>query len=57
VIPLSDLAGEVAASGDGATRIKIGDRVGYVQPRWFVGLPNGPKSFTDVYAGYLSMSG
>ena len=39
VIPLSDGAGEVAAIGDGVTRVKIGDRIaGCFHPRWFGGL-------------------
>ncbi len=38
VIPLSDGAGEVAAIGDGVTRVKIGDRIaGCFHPRWFGG--------------------
>src|SRR5207302_2026346 len=38
VIPLSDGAGEVAAIGDGVTRVKIGDRIaGCFHPRWLGG--------------------
>ena len=38
VVPLSDGAGEVAAIGDGVTRVKPGDRViGTFHPRWFGG--------------------
>jgi NADPH:quinone reductase-like Zn-dependent oxidoreductase len=38
VVPLSDGAGEVAALGDGVTRVKIGDRIaGCFHPRWFGG--------------------
>ena len=38
VVPLSDGAGEVAAIGDGVTRVKVGDRViGTFHPRWFGG--------------------
>src|SRR5499427_3340021 len=38
VIPLSDGAGEVAAIGEGVTRVKIGDRIaGCFHPRWFGG--------------------
>src|SRR5712672_1606986 len=38
VVPLSDGAGEVAAIGDGVTRIKLGDRViGTFHPRWLGG--------------------
>jgi NADPH:quinone reductase-like Zn-dependent oxidoreductase len=36
VVPLSDGAGEVAAVGEGVTRVKIGDRIaGCFHPRWF----------------------
>src|SRR6202049_4623071 len=36
VVPLSDGAGEVAAIGEGVTRVKIGDRIaGCFHPRWF----------------------
>src|SRR6266851_1530607 len=46
VVPLSDGAGEVAAIGDGVTRVKLGDRIiGTFHPRWF----GGPLS-----ADYLS---
>src|SRR5882762_4306365 len=42
VVPLSDGAGEVAAMGDGVTRVKLGDRViGTYHPRWFDGPLNG----------------
>ena len=38
VVPLSDGAGEVAAAGEGVTRVKIGDRIaGCFHPRWFGG--------------------
>src|SRR5260370_9474441 len=38
VVPLSDGAGEVAAIGEGVTRVKIGDRIaGCFHPRWFAG--------------------
>src|SRR3984893_13325246 len=41
VVPLSDGAGEVAAIGDGVTRVKIGDRIaGCFHPRWFGGPIN-----------------
>ncbi|HWX31621.1 MAG TPA: alcohol dehydrogenase catalytic domain-containing protein [Steroidobacteraceae bacterium] len=47
VVPLSDGAGEVAAIGDGATRVKIGDRIaGCFHPRWFGG-PIKPDYLTD----------
>jgi NADPH:quinone reductase-like Zn-dependent oxidoreductase len=47
VVPLSDGAGEVAAIGDGVTRVKIGDRiVGCFHPRWFGG-PIKPDYLTD----------
>jgi len=38
VVPLSDGAGEVAAIGEGVTRVKIGDRIaGCFHPRWLGG--------------------
>src|SRR5207302_2641924 len=47
VVPLSDSAGEVAAIGEGVTRIKIGDRIaGCFHPRWFGG-PIKPDYLTD----------
>jgi NADPH:quinone reductase-like Zn-dependent oxidoreductase len=47
VIPLSDGAGEVAAIGDGVTRVKVGDRIaGCFHPRWFGG-PIRPEYLTD----------
>ena len=47
VIPLSDGAGEVAAIGEGVTRVKIGDRIaGCFHPRWFGG-PIKPDYLTD----------
>jgi NADPH:quinone reductase-like Zn-dependent oxidoreductase len=47
VIPLSDGAGEVAAIGDGVTRVKVGDRMaGCFHPRWFGG-PIRPEYLTD----------
>lgn len=47
VVPLSDGAGEVAAVGDGVTRVKPGDRViGTFHPRWFGG-PLSADYLTD----------
>jgi len=47
VIPLSDGAGEVAAVGEGVTRVKVGDRIaGTFHPRWFGG-PIKPEYLTD----------
>ena len=38
-MPLSDGASEVAAIGEGVTRVKISDRIaGCFHPRWFGGL-------------------
>jgi alcohol dehydrogenase len=46
-VPLSDGAREVAAMGDGVTRVKLGDRViGTFHPRWFGG-PIKPDYLTD----------
>src|SRR5216683_2369388 len=64
VVPLSDGAGEVAAIGDGVTRVKIGDRIaGCFHPRWFGG-PIKPDYLTDrlganldgMLAGYAVLS-
>jgi NADPH:quinone reductase-like Zn-dependent oxidoreductase len=47
VVPLSDGAGEVAAIGEGVTRVKIGDPIaGCFHPRWFGG-PIKPDYLTD----------
>jgi NADPH:quinone reductase-like Zn-dependent oxidoreductase len=47
VVPLSDGAGEVAAIGDGVTRVKVSDRIaGTFHPRWFGG-PIRPEYLTD----------
>src|ERR1700757_1842341 len=47
VVPLSGGAGEVAAIGDGVTRVKVGDRIAATfHPRWFGG-PIKPDYLTD----------
>jgi NADPH:quinone reductase-like Zn-dependent oxidoreductase len=47
VVPLSDGAGEVAAIGEGVTRVEIGDRIaGCFHPRWFGG-PIKPDYLSD----------
>ena len=47
VVPLSDGTGEVAAIGDGVTRVKLGDRIiGTFHPRWFGG-PLSADYLTD----------
>jgi NADPH:quinone reductase-like Zn-dependent oxidoreductase len=47
VVPLSDGAGEVAAVGDGVTRVKVGDRIaGTFHLRWFGG-PIKQEYLTD----------
>jgi NADPH:quinone reductase-like Zn-dependent oxidoreductase len=44
-IPCSDGAGEVAAIGEGVTRVKVGDRVcGIFMQRWLDGSPTAEKS-------------
>jgi NADPH:quinone reductase-like Zn-dependent oxidoreductase len=49
IVPLSDGAGEVAAVGDGVTRVKVGDKVaGCFFQRWVGGEPP-----PDVQAGAL----
>src|SRR6201993_4587224 len=47
VVPLSGGAGEVAAIGDGVTRVQVGSRIaGCFHPRWFGG-PIKPDYLTD----------
>jgi NADPH:quinone reductase-like Zn-dependent oxidoreductase len=47
VVALSDGPGEVAAIGEGVTRVKIGDRIaGCFHPRWFGG-PIKPDYLSD----------
>jgi NADPH:quinone reductase-like Zn-dependent oxidoreductase len=47
VVPLSDGAGEVAAIGEGVTRVRIGNRIaGCFHPRWFGGSIK-PDYLTD----------
>ncbi len=47
VVPLSDGAGDIAAIGDGVTRVKIGDRIaGCFHPRWLAG-----RSAPIAYSG------
>jgi len=54
VVPLSDGAGEVAAIGEGVTRVKIGDRIaGCFHPRWFGG-PIKPDYLTDRLGANLN---
>jgi NADPH:quinone reductase-like Zn-dependent oxidoreductase len=54
VVPLSDGAGEVAAIGDGVTRVKIGDRIaGCFHPRWFGG-PISADYLTDRLGANLN---
>src|SRR5258708_3118634 len=53
VVPLSDGAREVAAIGDGVTRVKVGDRIaGCFHPRWFGG-PVKPDYLTDRLGAHL----
>jgi NADPH:quinone reductase-like Zn-dependent oxidoreductase len=45
LIPFSDGVGEVAAVGEGVTRVKIGDRVaGAFVPKWLAGEPTEGKA-------------
>ena len=54
VVPLSDAAGEVAAVGDGVTRVKPADRViGTFHPRWFGG-PLSEDYLTDRLGANLN---
>src|ERR1700757_1058085 len=51
VVPLSDGAGEVAAIGEGVTRVKTGDRIaGCFHPRWFGG-PIKPAMDCAAFTG------
>ena len=53
VVPLSDGVGEVAAIGEGVTRVKIGDRIaGCFHPRWFGG-PIKPDYLTEQLGANL----
>src|SRR5215469_2386378 len=45
MVPLSDGAGDVAAVGEGVSRIKVGDRVaGCFMPTWIDGDPTEAKA-------------
>jgi NADPH:quinone reductase-like Zn-dependent oxidoreductase len=52
LVPLSDGAGEVAAVGDGVTRLRAGDRVaGCFMPAWIDGEPTEGKAKSALGAG------
>jgi NADPH:quinone reductase-like Zn-dependent oxidoreductase len=56
LVPLSDGAGEVAAVGDGVTRVKAGDRVaGCFMPAWVDGEPTEAKAKSALGAGGTGM--
>jgi NADPH:quinone reductase-like Zn-dependent oxidoreductase len=56
LVPLSDGAGEVAAVGDGVTRVKVGDRVaGCFMPAWIDGEPTEAKAKSALGAGGTGM--
>ncbi len=55
-VPLSDGAGEVAAVGDGVTRLRAGDRVaGCFMPAWIDGGPTEEKARSALGAGGTGM--
>jgi len=52
LVPLSDGAGEVAAVGDGVTRVRVGDRVaGCFMPAWIDGEPTEAKAKSALGGG------
>jgi NADPH:quinone reductase-like Zn-dependent oxidoreductase len=52
LIPLSDGVGEVAAVGDGVTRVKVGDRVaGSFMPKWLAGELTEAKAKSALGGG------
>lgn len=54
LVPCSDGAGEVAAIGDGVTRVKIGDRVaGCFAQGWIAGPPTREKLLNTTLGGPL----
>ncbi len=56
LVPLSDGAGEVAAVGDGVTRVKAGDRVaGCFMPAWVDGDPTEAKARSALGGGGTGM--
>jgi NADPH:quinone reductase-like Zn-dependent oxidoreductase len=55
-VPLSDGAGEVAAVGDGVTRVRAGDRVaGCFMPAWVDGEPTEAKARSALGGGGTGM--
>lgn len=55
-VPLSDGAGEVAAVGDGVTRVRAGDRVaGCFMPEWIDGEPTEAKAKSALGGGGTGM--
>jgi NADPH:quinone reductase-like Zn-dependent oxidoreductase len=56
LVPLSDGAGEVAAVGDGVTRVRAGDRVaGCFMPAWIDGEPSEAKAKSALGGGGTGM--
>jgi len=52
LVPLSDGAGEVAAVGDGVTRVRVGERVaGCFMPAWIDGEPTEAKAKSALGGG------
>jgi NADPH:quinone reductase-like Zn-dependent oxidoreductase len=55
-VPLSDGAGEVAAVGEGVTRVKVRDRVaGAFMPGWVAGEPTEARAKTALGGGGTGM--
>ena len=56
LVPLSDGAGEVAAVGDGVTRVRVSDRVaGCFMPAWINGEVTEPKAKSALGGGGTGM--
>jgi NADPH:quinone reductase-like Zn-dependent oxidoreductase len=57
LVPLSDGAGEVAAVGDGVTRVRVGERVaGCFMPAWIDGEPDEAKAKSALGGGGTGMA-
>jgi len=54
--PLSDAAGEVAAVGEGVTRVKVGDRVAGHFSRWIGGRATSASMFDATPGGLYDLS-
>jgi NADPH:quinone reductase-like Zn-dependent oxidoreductase len=54
-VPFSDGAGEVAAVGDGVTRVKVGDRAAICMQKWLDGGPDEAKAKSSLGGGAEGM--